>query len=329
MRKKYFIGFLSLTFFCMSSSYAGEVKSVEEHSFKIRRGGYISLVGDDGYIKINSWNKPEVSLKITKRVWARDRKRANELLDEVKIDIKQSGDRLDIREPDLGDHFRFSNIFHSDKWRRHFELQVDYDLMVPENINLDLENDEGNIEITKITGRLTVQIDEGDIMLSDSGPLEIDIRIDEGDLVCKNILGANSTLDVNLDEGSVRLSNAEFSTVDLTSDEGDFILDQLIMKDGEFLSDEGDIEADMRLLAGGRCRIRTDEGDVFVRIPEDNAVQLRFEAREGRIRSDFPVSIRRWGDDGEKLDAVLGQNEAMAQLSVYTEEGSIILKNRR
>ena len=96
------------------------------------------------------------------------------------------------------------------------------------------------------------------------------------------------------------------------------------MKDADCQSNEGDIEVYLVLWDNGRWKILTDEGDIFIRVPEDFNAQLRFQAREGRIRTDFPVSVRRWGDEGEKLDDVLG--EGLARLSVYTEEGNITLK---
>jgi len=305
MKTKYVFCLFTCTLFFYQSLLGGELKSEEEKTFKMKSGGSITIIGDEGTIKISSWDKQEVYLKITKRVWDRNSRRAEEIMENLEVEIEHSGNRLYIREIDVHEHFRFSNIFHSDKWRRHSEHQVDYDLKVPREINLKIENDEGNVEISEITGSLR-------------------LRLDEGDLVCKNVRGASSTLFVNIDEGSVRLSDCEFATIDLESDEGDFILNGLVIKDGDLQSDEGDIEADFSLLADGRCKMRTDEGDIFILVPEDFNAQLRFQAREGRIRTDFPVSVKRWGDEGEKLDDVLG--EGSARLSVSTEEGNITLK---
>ncbi len=321
--KNVFCLFTCTLFFCQSL-LGGELKSEEEKTFKMKSGGSITIIGDEGSIRIHSWDKQEVYLKITKRVWDRNSRRAEEIMENLEVEIEHSDNRLYIREIDAHENFRFSNIFHSDKWRRHSEHQVDYDLRVPREINLKIENDEGNVEITEITGSLRLRLDEGDVFLNNLESSKIDVSLDEGDLVCKNARGASSTLFVNIDEGSVRLSNCEFATIDLESDEGDFILNGLVIKDGDLQSDEGDIEANFSLLADGRCKMRTDEGDIFIRVPEDFNAQLRFQAREGRIRTDFPVSVRRWGDEGEKLDDVLG--EGLARLSAYTEEGNITLK---
>jgi len=324
MKTKYVFCLFTCTLFFYQSLLGGELKSEEEKTFQMKSGGSITIIGDEGTIKISSWDKQEVYLKITKRVWDRNSRRAEEIMENLEVEIEHSDNRLYIREIDVHEHFRFSNIFHSDKWRRHSEHQVDYDLKVPREINLKIENDEGNVEISEITGSLRLRLDEGDVILKNLESSKIDVVVDEGDLVCKNARGASSTLFVNIDEGSVRLSDCEFATIDLESDEGDFILNGLVIKNGDLQSDEGDIEADFSLLADGRCKMRTDEGDIFILVPEDFNAQLRFQAREGRIRTDFPVSVKRWGDEGEKLDDVLG--EGSARLSVSTEEGNITLK---
>lgn len=324
MKAKYIFWLMTYTLFFFQSLLGGELKSEEEKTFKMKSGGSITIIGDEGTIKIYSWDKQEVYLKITRRVWDRNSRRAEEIMENLEIEIEHSDNRLYIREIDVQKHFRFSNIFHSDKWRRHSEHQVDYELKVPREINLKIENDEGNVEISEITGSLRLRLDEGDVILNNLESSKIDVDIDEGDVVCKNVRGASSTLFVNIDEGSVRLSNCEFAVIDLESDEGNFILNGLVIKDGDFQSDEGDIEANFSLLPDGRCKMRTDEGDIFIRVPRDFNAQIRFQAREGRIRTDFPVSVKRWGDEGEKLEGVIGEN--LARLSVYTEEGNITLK---
>ncbi|MFQ5676374.1 MAG: DUF4097 family beta strand repeat-containing protein [bacterium] len=311
----------------ISNAFGREIKSVEEHTFKLSHGGSVTLIANDGAVVVKSWEKPEAFLKITKRVWARNTERANEILKDLRIDIDHSDDRLVIREVAGRDHFRFSSIFKSDRWHRDFEHQIDYELTVPNRINLEIENDEGNVEITQITGSLSVENDEGDVLLNDLESIEIDISVDEGNLLCKNVRGARSSLQVSIDEGSVRVSNSEFASLDLESDEGDFILNDVTLKEGDFQSDEGDIEADLRLLTGGNCKMRTDEGDIFIRILDDIVARLRLQTQEGRIRSDYPLSANKWGDEGEKLQGILGQGQPVSSLRVYSEEGNITLRS--
>lgn len=325
--KSLFLMVACALFFCQTL-LSREISSVEEHTFRLKPDGSITLIGDEGSIKVKSWDKQEVYLKITKRVWDRNPKRAEEMLENLEIQIDHSDDRLYIKEVDIHEHFRFSDIFHSDEWRRHTEHQIDYDLTVPREIDLKIENDEGNVEITEIAGEIRLRIDEGDILLSNLESTQIDVSVDEGDLVCKNIRGATSTLFVNVDEGSVRLSNCEFSTVDLESDEGDFILSGLIFEQGDFESDEGDIDGEIDVLAGGKCRMHTDEGDIFIRVPENIAARIRFQTQEGRIRSDFPMSVRDWGDDGERFNGTVGQGETLIRLNISSDEGNITLKKK-
>ncbi|MFQ5636477.1 MAG: DUF4097 domain-containing protein [bacterium] len=297
---------------------------MEEHTFDIKPGAKIILIGDEGNIVVSSWDKNEVQLKITKRVWERSQKRAEKLLDELEVTIDHSPNRLFIRERDIHKNRRdFWDLFDSDKWTRY---QIDYELSVPEEIDLNIENDEGDVEVEGISGRLKCQVDEGNIVLNDLSSVRIDVDLDEGHLICKNIQGKHSSLFADIDEGFVRLSNSEFKELDINSDEGDLILKNLVIEYCTLSTDEGDIEATMELAAEGRCKMKTDEGDIHFVLPENVDVELRLETAEGRIRSEFPVSVRRSGDDGERVDDRLGQG--LASISAFTDEGNIILAKK-
>jgi len=76
MKTKYVFCLLSCILFFCQSLLGGELKSEEEKTFKMKSGGSITIIGDEGPIKINSWDKQEVYIKITKRVWGRNSRRA-------------------------------------------------------------------------------------------------------------------------------------------------------------------------------------------------------------------------------------------------------------
>lgn len=326
MKTKTFFSLIILIFAFSQILIAKEIKSVEEKTFPMKFGGSVTVVGDEGNITVKAWDKEEVYLKITRRVWERNERKAEELMAELEVDIRHSGNRLFVKEVDLHDrhNFRFSDIFNRDKWNRNY--QIDYELTVPKEIDLKIENDEGDVDVTGIAGRLKLNIDEGNLFLQDLGAVQADIQIDEGDLECRNVQGSTSTFYVHVDEGAVRFTECQFAEFEVKSDEGDVVLTKLTVKDCDLDSDEGDIEADIKILPEGRCRMQTDEGDILIRLPEVPNLKIRAETAEGRIRSDFDVSIRSWGDDGEKMDAVLGQN--LARLDVYADEGNIIIKRK-
>lgn len=318
---------LWLTLALSQTAFAGEARSEEEKTFSINPGGSVSLTGDDGNIRVQAWEKPEVRLKITKLVWHPDKERAQELLDELEVEVTHSEDRLRIRERDLKHdrHFRFSDLFDPDAWDG-LGYEVDYDLTVPMEIDLQIEHDEGDIEIAGVRGRLRLTVDEGEVILNDLETIEADIRGDEVDVEASNISGASTVMYIRVDEGRVRLQDGRFQRVDVRSDEADILLENMSLSKCDLETDEGDVEAQLEIISDGECRIQTEDGDVLLTLSEAPNLKFTGETREGRIRSDFSASVERWRNEGEKVDMTLGDGQA--RVDVYTHEGDIIIRRR-
>jgi hypothetical protein len=72
MNNKFYL--LLLVFFInfslSSISFCTEITKKDEKTFPIQPGGQITVKADEGFIKVDSWDKPEVYLVWTKRVWA-------------------------------------------------------------------------------------------------------------------------------------------------------------------------------------------------------------------------------------------------------------------
>jgi len=162
---------VAVLFGAMSTSFSIEVKKTYEKKFPMEAGGQLTVRGDEGFIKVTSWDKPEVHLVWTKRIWIQNGQQAEKLLDLVEVRINQTGNRLNIKvvEPEHYRNFNFWDIFDPDTWGGHnFRSPVvDFELTVPREIDLSLTNDEGDVSVTSIEGDVAIEVDEGDIELSD------------------------------------------------------------------------------------------------------------------------------------------------------------------
>ena len=312
--------------FCSTCLASRTEKEVKEMKYRLRPGGFITVIGDEGYINVKSWNKDEVAVKITKRAWGKNRQEARRRLEELEIRIDHSSDELEIR---LYDNYRdydfdFWDIFDPDEWGSR-GVVVDFDLMVPQEVDLRLESDEGNIEVNDIEGDITIDIDEGDIDLEEITFKDIRIDVDEGDVDIRNAKGENGRLTVRADEGNIRFKHCECRDLDVETDEGDVYLGDLSVRSCNVYSDEGDIEATLETKRDDSYRIGTDEGDIYIALPSSADIELDLETEEGRIRSDFRIDIDEY-DDGERANDIIGDGDAY--LEAYTSEGDIIIDRR-
>ena len=331
MRKGIFVGAIVYGVFLVtlgSPTFAEEAKKVEKKTFNLKPGGLVTVIGDNGYVRVKSWGKEQVELTMTKWAWDRSERRAQRRLEEIEVDINQSGDRLTIQvlDTERQRHFNFFDLFDSDRWGHGWEeTRVDFDLMVPREVDLDIENDEGEVEITGIKGDVSVEADEGEVNLRDVQFKDLRITADEGEVTCEQVKGREGRLSINADEGRVRIEEAEVGDLQVECDEGDILLTRAGLESFRLTTDEGDIEADLDPTGRGRYQMDADEGDVFVTLPKDASLTLDLETENGHINSDFSLSVERQ-EEGESAHGRLGKGEA--RLEIYTQEGEITLEER-
>lgn len=310
-----------------TSAWCDEARKVEEKTFDFSMGGSISLTADEGSITLKTWDKEKVYLKMTMRAWGRNRREAERLLDELEVRIQEGRNRLiiKVREHDYDDHFNFFDIFDGEFWREHQWRGgiVDFELTVPEKVQLKLRTDEGDVDVSGTEGKLTIDVDEGNVEVADIVSDNVQIGVDEGDISLYNIRGRDEGfVKIDSDEGAVFIEDAEMGDVDVRTDEGEIDLRNVQTRRFWLTTDEGDIRAAFLPMKNGSYRMESDEGDLEIFVPENVNLQVRLQTYEGRIDSDFDLSIRS-RDDGESMEGVIGRNEGM--LRAYTDEGDIVI----
>jgi hypothetical protein len=318
-----------LLFGCLAvNSYCNEIKKIEEKSFKMKPGGHISVEGDEGFIKINSWDKAEVNLVMTKRAWGKSQEDAEQNLKKIEVEINENDNRLDIKlvkERDEKNH-SFWDLFDRDTWREIGRSpRVDFELTVPKEINLNLVNDEGDVIVKSIIGDVEIRVDEGDIEINDVAFNELNLAVDEGDINGVDLKNPDGRLTIKVDEGDVLFENVSLRRLRVECDEGGITFKKLSCNSCSIATDEGDVDLDIVLNDNDRYRVSSDEGDLSFDLPNNPDVKLDLESQDGDIRSDFNVSISK-NDDRRICRETIGNGNAF--IEAYTDEGTIYLKRR-
>ena len=333
MSKNLFFCALAILLIVFSAgAMAVEVKKEEVKTVAFKVGGTVHLSALEGNMVVQGWDRDEVQIRMVKRAWGRSEREAQALLDAIEVVIREGNDRLMIREtPSEGQrrHTIF-DVFDRDFWEeRGWRSQVvDFELRVPRHVQLRLEGDEGDVELSQLQGKISVEMDEGDIHVDSVETDDLEIRIDEGDVSvngCRDVGGG--LLKIDADEGRIRIENCRFDEMDLASDEGDLILTEVTVRRLWLTADEGDVEADFQPVKNGNYRIEVEEGDIELVLAESPELDVKLMAREGQIDSDFRVRVRDL-DDGSVMEGQLGGN-ANGQLKAVTDEGDILIRMRR
>ena len=308
--------------------FSEEIKKIETKTFNLTFGGYISVQGDEGFITVNSWDKPEVKLVMTKRAWGKSKEDAEKNLEKLEIKIEQYENRLDIKliKPKENQNFSFWDIFDPDTWQDNRHLPTaDFELTVPKQSNLKLINDEGEVTVRSIKGDIEIHVDEGDIQLSDLEFNEMNLSVDEGGVEGTNLMNPDGRLTITVDEGDISLEDVSVRRLRVECDEGNVVVKNLEANSCSIAADEGDIELTLSLHENDHYRLNSDEGNITCYLPQRSDVRLDLETEDGGITSDFDVQIRREGD-GRICRDKLGSGAALIEAA--TDEGTIAIREQ-
>ena len=332
MRNSRLLSIVFLIFFISNCAHAGtreEITKTEERTFDFNAGGRIQVIGDAGFIRVESWDKNEVYLRYTKRAWGGNRRSAESRLEDLQVEISDQPGQLSIRQtPGFEEKdFNFFDLFDPDRWShsRHAS-RIEFELKVPRQCQLVLEADEGDITVRQIEGQVQADSDEGNIVLENLSRGEVSAETDEGEIDCRQLQLEDYRLQLASDEGTVRASDITARSLWAETDEGDLVLLRINAGGGKLNSDEGDIELETTRFDEGSWSIVTDEGDVELFLPDNADTEISLESDDGSMRSDFTLEKASHDEQLERRSGRLG--DGRARLEIYTDEGNISLRRR-
>ena len=187
-----------------------------------------------------------------------------ELGKDVIVSDTQTGDRVEIQ----------IRIPHRWGWpatagRHSGRRSIDVNLTVPQKSNLDLDTEDGRLEVRGVAGNLRGHSGDGSILVSDAQG-QMDFLSGDGRV---EVMSSQGRLRGHTGDGSIQVEGV-FS--DLQLDTGD-----------------GSIEATVRegSKMEGSWYLRTGDGRIRLVLPGDFAANLEAHTGDGRINLDIPVTV--------------------------------------
>lgn len=267
----------------------------ELKTFKVTGQPEIVLETFDGAIEIHSWDKNEIEVEVEKRAMEQV------LLDEIKIDAQQQGDKiiLKVTGPARPDHRGVTIGMHISPTAR---LRV----AVPRSANINATSGDGSIRAEAIDGKIVLHTTDGSVVATRLGG-DIQIRSGDGSIRIDNATGK---LDLETDDGSIGVE-AKPSVLRLRTGDGSV---RVTVEPDTVMSDNWDIT--------------TSDGSVTVTLPGVFNAEIDAETSDGVVRTNHPLldneerALRR---DGEGSD---DRRERRRTLRTKIGDGGKILKVR-
>jgi hypothetical protein len=180
-----------------------------------------------------------------------------------------------------------------------------YEVLIeaPHGVNLKVQGDDDDYDISEIHGAIVLRADDGDVQLRDCRGSEFDLVLEDGHL---DIDRGAGTLRLRYDDGDADIRGAAFDRVHVRANDGALRLAGELAPNGryEFELDDGDM--DLRLgeaggefsfafgdgtlnLEGGSGTVEIDFDDGRARLSDVSFERLTLRANDGVFDFDAPV----------------------------------------
>lgn len=134
--------------------WADRLSQAFDRTVDVRPGSAVSIENVNGHITVSSWDQPRVRIHAIKRA------SSQEALDAINIDIHQSGSGVSIvtRTP-RNDGSGFLDFLFGNNGN----TAVEYDVTVPHTSDLKVDDTNGAISVSSVTGRIELGTTNGRI----------------------------------------------------------------------------------------------------------------------------------------------------------------------
>jgi DUF4097 and DUF4098 domain-containing protein YvlB len=266
----------------------------EEKRFTVSGTPELKLTTYDGAIEIRSGDDAKtVVVEIERRGPTR------EAIDDVKVDAKQDGNRIDVEVRKPAHEVIFFGI-------GHMVPRAKLIVTMPREGNVVAKSGDGSIRIDGVHGRVELRTSDGSVRGNDVAG-QITVSTADGSVTLESTDG---DLDVETGDGSVRV-DGKLATVKLRTGDGSVTVRA---EPGTAMKDD--------------WSIATSDGSVAVYLPRDFGAELDAHTGGGSIHSEFRAETP--SDDNEhSRRTVRGHIGATGgrTLKIRTGDGSIRLKS--
>jgi DUF4097 and DUF4098 domain-containing protein YvlB len=218
------------------------------------------------------------------------------------------------------------------------EYEYTYTVKAPSYLDLNLEGDDGDVEIADWKGTIVMKLEDGDVILSDIDAPRTEITLEDGDLEIDGIRGA---LDIDCEDGDIEIFECSSEHGRIRSEDGDITIDrcegnfeitvsdgdarlrEMTARDLEIRSSDGTVNLALLPSEGLDLNIRVADGDVVLDLDRDLSAAFELETRDGRIKvsaSDVDQLVQ----DKRRTSGQLGTGEG--SIYVRTADGSVTLR---
>src|SRR5712692_3030468 len=183
---------------------------MEKH-FTVGERPVIMVRNSHGHVEIQSWKKPEVVVI------------GNHNSNKVEVDTEQAGNRIEVTTHVLDEKVNPADV------------QADYQITVPEESELHVRTDLGEITVERVFGDMTFDTVAADVQLQEVAGYMV-VKTIGGSVLCVRCAGR---IDVRSISGSVRFVQPQMDNVRVETTSGNILFDGEFLRRGIYILKNG------------------------------------------------------------------------------------------
>ena len=258
VKKSTILFFILLLSILYVNAIAGDLKVLKERTFQISPGKNLKVEASSGDVKVTSWDKSEVYVKILGNSKAEDK---------VKFDFYNDDDNVEViakRE------HSFFGWFSSG-------IRLKFEIKVPVNFNEKIKTSGGDVYTKDVSGNLNISTSGGDVKLENVNGV-FDLSTSGGDISSMDFQG---DFDASTSGGDINLRGSD-SKIKASTSGGDIYLDYKGINKGiELSTSGGDIQIRLPEDFNASAKMYTSGGSINCELTANHAKKIsssRFEA---------------------------------------------------
>lgn len=300
-----------LTSRIVNFNYNSRYETRENKNFSIASNGVTKLIAtnQNGNIVIGKSTSDKIEINANITIRNNDEEYAKSIVESLVV----------IEGSDLLRVSTSKGIYSSDKYKIQ-GVTVDYDIKIPNNIEVEVENKFGNIEVANNIGNLKVTNSNGDIDISNiAGSVTLNnkfgfIKVNnvEGDLKTE---GSNGDIRISNIKGKASV-NSKFGEINVTN----------VAKKIDIVNSNGEITLRNDSVVNEGISIENKFGKIDVSLPKEQQGNFKCSARFGDIHSNLKLVEAEEKDKSKSLNGIIG--DSSTSIFIKNDNGDIALNSK-
>jgi len=307
---------------------AEEINREFHQTFEVGQGSKLVLEHGDGDVKITPWGEDTLDVEV------RYRARASNIgwtkSTDFEVEFRQEGNTVYV----TGHEPKRINVGIS----TYREYEYLYTVKGPSYLKLNLEGEDGDVEIADWNGSIMMKLEDGDVRLSDIDAPRTEVILEDGDLEIDRIRGE---IEVDCEDGDIEIFDCQSDHGRIRSEDGDITIDrcqgsfeilvadgdarlsELTARDLEIRSGDGTVNLSLLPSEDLDLNVRVSDGDVVVDLDKEISAVFELETQDGRIRV-HAADVNDLVQDRRRVTGRVGGGDGA--IYVRTDDGSVTLR---